>query len=150
MADPDLDIDIVYTRICEAIDEANVQGTTKKVTAKPFAPDSLDPPLFQLMEFVGDYDKTHGGLMELTITGRLMLARADLDGEAGQQEGRRLAGAGASTLKAAFRAMRGASGQPALDGAADDIHLRRVVGPRLYDYGEASYYGLEFTIFVMG
>jgi hypothetical protein len=46
--------------------------------------------------------------------------------------------------------MRGAPGQQALSGACDDLHLQRVQGPRLFNIGEAAYYGLEFTVFVMG
>lgn len=146
----DLDVDLVYERIAAAVNGANLMGATKKVTAAPYSPDALDPPHLQLAEFIGDFDKSFGGLMELVITARLMLARSDKDGIAGQQEARRLAGAGSNTLKAAFRQMRGAAGQDALSGACSDIHLRRITGPRLYDYGEAHYYGLELTIFVMG
>lgn len=148
----DLDIDLVYERIADAVNDAELvfTGGVKKVVAVEFAPDSLDPPLFQLMEFTGDYDRTYGGDMEIVITARLMLARADLDGKAGQKEARKLASAGTNTIRDALNdAPRDATGH-ALNGACDDLHLRRVTGPRLYDYGEANFYGLEFTIFVMG
>lgn len=147
-----LDIDLVYERIAEAVNDAELQvGTgTKKVVAVEFAPDSIDPPMFQLMEFTGDYDRTFGGDMEVVISARLMLSRADADGKAGQKEARKLASAGTNTVRSAlYAAPRDATGH-ALNGACDDLHLRRVVGPRLYDYGEAHFYGLEFTIFVMG
>lgn len=147
-----LDIDLVYVRIAEAVNDAELQAITggKKVVATEFAPDSVDPPLFQLMEFTGDYDRTFGGDMDVVITARLMLSRADADGKTGQKEARKLASAGTSTIRSAlYAAPRDATGH-ALNGACDDLHLRRVIGPRLFDYGEAHFYGLEFTIFVMG
>lgn len=144
----DLDIDAVYAGLAAAINDAELQGATQKVTATEFAPEALSVPHFFPAEFTADYDKTFGGLTELIVIARLMLSRAD--DKAGQAEARRLASAGQNTIRAALRAARGEPGEMALGGAADDVHLRRAQGPRLYEYGEHSYYGLEFTIFVMG
>lgn len=145
----ELDIDVVYQRICDAVNGAELDGNTATVTALPYMPDAVTPPVFHLDEFVADYDKDYGGGWELTITARLLLSRAT--DSTGQQEAQRLAGTGTNTMRAAISAAAGAPGQEALDGAADDIQVKRARGPRLYDYGDnAHFYGLEFTIFVLG
>lgn len=144
-----LDINLVYERIASAVNSASLQGETLQVTATAFSPDVPTVPHFFLAEFTGDYDRAYGGLMELTITARLMLSRSS--DETGQREARRLASAGADTIQEAINDARGAPGQAALSGACDDLWLRRVTGPRLYDYGtDGHFFGLEFMIFVMG
>ncbi len=145
----DLDINLVYERIAEAVNDATLDGETLRVTATAFSPDVPTVPHFFPAEFIADYDRTFGGLTELVITARLMLSRAS--DETGQREARRLASAGVNTIREAINTAAGSPGEMALDGAADDIHLRRATGPRLYDYGtDGHFYGLEFTIFVMG
>lgn len=144
-----MDIDDVCTAIAAAITTAALTVNDQRVTASPFAPDALMPPHFYTAEFIGDYDKTFGNpLTELTLTCRLMLTSAD--DRAGQQQAKILASTGTGTLHQTFRDMRGAPGQSALSGACDDLHLKRVAGPRLFTIGEAAFYGLEFTVFVMG
>lgn len=141
-----LDIHAVYTRFATAVNAAQLPGETLKVTAYAYAPDAPSPPCFHGAEFDGLYDKTFGGLMEITTTWRLLLSRQDE--ETGQREAQRLAGTGQNTVFAALRSAR-----PAIrsEGVCDDFHLRRVTGPRIYDYGsDGHFYGLEFTIFVMG
>lgn len=143
-----MDIDAVCTAIADAITDAELEAGGNRVTATPFASEALTAPHFYTAEFTGNYDKTFGALTELTLTCRLMLSRAD--DRSGQQGAKALASTGTGTIHAAFRAMRGEAGQAALGGAADDIHLQRVQGPRLYEIGQATFYGLEFTVFVMG
>lgn len=143
-----MDIDAVCEAIAAAITAAELEVNDKRVTATPFAADNLTPPHFYTAEFIGNYDKTFGALTELTLTCRLMTSSAD--DRAGQQQAKALASTGTGTLHDAFRNMRGAPGQAALSGACDDLHLQRVQGPRLFDIGEVAYYGLEFTVFVMG
>lgn len=143
-----MDIDDVYEAIAAAVNTAALDINGQRLTATAFAPDALTTPHFFPAEFVGSYEKSFNGLAELVITGRLMLSRAD--DLSGQQMAQRLAGTGESTIRSVIRSARGAPGQEALSGAADDIHLQRVQGPRLYEIGQASFYGLEFTIFVMG
>ncbi len=143
-----MDLDDVCTAIAQAITSAALDVGGNRVTATPFAPEALTAPHFYTAEFTGNYNQTYGALMDLTLTCRLMVSRSD--DKAGQQGAKALASTGAGTLSAAFLDMRGAPGQAALGGEADDIHLLRVQGPRLYEIGQASYYGLEFTVFVMG
>lgn len=144
-----MDIDDVCVAIAAAITAAALTVNDRRVTATPFAPDNLTPPHFYTAEFTGNYDRAMGGaLTELMLTCRLMLSPA-VDW-AGQQQAKTLASTGTGTLHQTFRGMRGAPGQKALSGACDDLHLQRVLGPRLFTIGEAGYYGLEFTVFVMG
>ncbi|HEX5995357.1 MAG TPA: hypothetical protein VFY84_09480 [Jiangellales bacterium] len=144
-----MDIAEVFTALATAVNGSAIQGTTLQVTATAFAPDVPTVPHFFPAEIVGDYDRTFGGLMEVVLTARLMLSRAT--DSTGHLEAVTLASPGVGTISAAIDAARGAPGQPALSGACDDLHLRRVTGPRLYDYGtDGHFFGLEFTIFVMG
>ena len=144
-----MDIDAVCQAIADAITTAALDVNGERLTATPFAPDAPTTPHFYTAEFTGNYDKTFANsLTDLTLTCRLMLARAD--DKTGQQQAKALASTGTGTLHQAFRDMRGAPGQSALGGAADDIHLQRVQGPRLHEIGQASFYVLEFTVFVMG
>lgn len=139
----------VYTALAAAVNGAQLMGETLQVTATAFAPDVPTVPHWFPAEFVGRYHRTHGGLMEMDITSRLMISRSS--DETGHLEALELAGAASDTMLEAIEAARGAPGQLALSGACDDLALRQVTGPRLYDYGtDGHFYGLEFTIFVMG
>jgi hypothetical protein len=143
-----MDIDAVCEAIAAGVTAAQLTVAGKRVTATAFAPDSVTEPHFFCAEFDGVYDQTFAGLTELTLTCRLLVSRAD--DVSGQSAVRALASTGSATVSAALLALRGAPGQPALSGAADDLHLRRVRGPRLYEVALVNYYGVEFTIFVMG
>lgn len=143
-----MDIDEVCTNIATAITDAALTVNGHQVTASAFAPDSLIPPHFYTAEFDIPYDRTMAAFSEMTLTCRLMLSRAD--DLSGQQQAKLLASTGTGTLHQTFRGMRGAPGAAALSGACDDLHLQRVRGPRLFDIGQESFYGLEFTVFVMG
>lgn len=143
-----MDVDEVCVAIATAVTAAALTVAEVRVTATPFVPDAPTVPHFFTAEYSGVYDKSFGGLTELTLTCRLIVSRAD--DQSGQTSARALASTGTGTIAAAFLAMRGAPGQPALSGACDDLHLVRVQGPRLYLFGEVQYYGLEFTVFVMG
>lgn len=143
-----MDLDAVCEAIADAVTDAELEVNGMRVTATAFSPDALAVPHFFTAEFVGNYDKTYGALVELTLTCRLMLARAD--DRSGQKAARALASTGVGTISAVLLAARGAPGQMALGGSADDLHLTRVAGPRLYEIGQVQYYGLEFTVFVMG
>lgn len=145
-----MDIDAVCTAIADAITTAQLSVNGQRVTATPFAADSYVVPHFYTAEFEAVYDQTFAAAPQMTLTCRLLLSAAD--DLAGQQQGKSLASTGAvNTLHQAFRDMRGDPGQSALSGACDDLHLQRARGPRLLDVGgDVSYYGIEFTILVVG
>lgn len=146
---PGLSIRAVYVGLADAVRVAELQGTTLQVTATPFAPDMPTVPHFFPAEFTGRFHRTYGGLMEMDVTARLMISRAT--DETGHLEALDLAGAHAESIIVAIEgAARDATGH-ALNGACDDLMVRQVTGPRLYDYGnDIHFLGLEFTIFVMG
>jgi hypothetical protein len=143
-----VDIDDVCEAIAAAITTAALTVGTARVTATPYTPDAVVAPHFHTAEWTATYDRSFAGLTELVLTARLLLSRAD--DKSAQKAAQQLASTGASTIVATLKAARGAPGQSALSGAADDLHVRSVAGPRLYAYGDDQYYGLEFTIFVMG
>lgn len=147
-----MDIDAVFTGLADAVNNAQLTGNTVRVTASAFMPDFPEVPHFYPYTFRGAYDKTFGGTLEVTVTAHLLLSRAEQENAIG--EATRLAGTGTNTIFAAIEAARGpASATPtALGGAADEVTVRSVEGPRLFDFGDGApkFWGLEFTIFVIG
>ncbi len=144
-----LDLDDVCEALAAAVTAAELTVNGQQVTATAFGPDAVTPPHFFTAEYVLTYDKTFGAESELTLTCRLIVARGtDYAAQKGMRE---LAShVGSNSIPAVFRAARGAPGQSALNGAADDLHLLRAQGPRLYEINKVEHYGLEFTVFVMG
>ncbi|GIH29092.1 hypothetical protein Aph01nite_74020 [Acrocarpospora phusangensis] len=115
-----------------------------------FVPDVVPPPAFYAGEVEIDFDKTFGrGMDEIQVTCRLLVSRAD-DRSGQALLDKYLAGSGEYSVKAALMAARGAPGEPALGGLADDLHLRRVQGYRLYQVGEVQFYGAELIVHVYG
>jgi len=144
-----LDVDAVCEALAAAVNAAALTINDQQVTATAFAPDAVSTPHFFCAEYVLNYDKTFGAESELTLTCRLIVARGT--DYAAQKGLRALAShVGSNSIPAVIRAARGAPGQAALDGAADDLHLVRAQGPRLYEINGVEHYGLEFTVFVMG
>lgn len=120
------------------------------LTCTGYVPDAMVAPCFYVGEVDVNYDQTHGrGLDELLITCRVLAGRAD-DRSAQRILDGMLSGAGQASLKAAFETARGAPGQLALGGLADDIHLQRVQGYRWYEHQGSSYVGAELAVRVIG
>lgn len=115
-----------------------------------YCPDSVPEPCFYVGEVEIDFDKTFGrGMDELRVTCRLLVSRAD--DRAGQAAlDTYLAGSGATSIKAALVAARGAPGVAALGGLCDDLHLVRVQGYRMYQVGEVQFYGAEMIVRIIG
>lgn len=139
----------VYTNLAAEIQAAEILVGDTALTATAFAPDALVVPHFFGAEFIGQYHKSYGGLLNIQMTWRLMVSRGD--DRSGQEAAWDLASStGDGTLLDAIEGARGAPGQKALSGAADDIVLQRVSGPRLFVFGTTEYYGLEFGLYVTG
>ncbi|MGI5293269.1 hypothetical protein ACQEVF_59530 [Nonomuraea polychroma] len=115
-----------------------------------YCPDSVPEPCFYVGEIEIDFDRAfQRGMDEMRVTCRLLVSRAD--DRAGQRAlDTYLSGSGASSIKAAFHAARGAPGQPALGGLCDDLHLTRVQGYRMYEVGEVKFYGAELIVRIIG
>lgn len=121
-----------------------------KLVCTGYLPDSVVTPCFYVAEVEINFDKAHGrGMDELLFTCRAYASRAD-DRSSQQILDAMLSGSGAASLKAAIEAARGAPGEMALGGLADDLHLQRVQGYRWFEHAGSTYLGAELTIKVIG
>lgn len=125
-------------------------GVKGSLTCTGYTPDSVTEPHFFVGEFTVEFDKTFGrGEDEAEFTCRVLVGRAD-DRAAQEVLDALLSSAGPSSLKAAIENARGAPGQPALGGLADDLHVMRVQGYRWYEHAGAEYVGAELVVRVIG
>jgi hypothetical protein len=144
-----LDVDNVAIALAAAVTTAAVSLNGQRVTATDFIPDAITPPHFGVAEFTNTFHRSFGGRDEYLVTCRLFTSRAD-DAE-GQRTARQAASSiGSESILAALEAARGDVGSLALNGAADDLVVQSARGPRLYQVGEANFYGVEFVVFVTG
>jgi hypothetical protein len=121
-----------------------------KLVCTGYVPDSVVTPCFFVAEVDINFDKAMGrGLDELLFTCRVLAGRAD-DKSAQRILDALLSGAGPASLKQALEAARGAPGEMALGGLADDLHLQRVQGYRWYEHQGSSFVGAELAIKVIG
>nr|WP_203691348.1 hypothetical protein [Streptomyces sp. SID12488] len=121
-----------------------------KLTSTGYVPDSVVVPCFFVAEVDINFDKTMGrGTDELMFTCRVLAGRAD-DRSSQRVLDALLSGAGVASLKQALETARGAPGELALGGAADDLHLERVQGYRWYEHQGSSYVGAELAVKVIG
>nr|WP_206316360.1 hypothetical protein [Streptomyces sp. C1-2] len=121
-----------------------------KLTSLGYTPDAVVTPVFFVGEVEITYDRAMGrGLDELQFTCRVLAGRAD-DRSTQRVLDAMLSGSGQASLKAAIEAARGAPGEMALGGLADDLHLERVQGYRWYEHAGATYLGAELAIKVIG
>lgn len=143
-----MDINAVYDALVAAINGAQLTGNTLQVTAGKGLT-YPDPPYFLPFTFQVNYDRSFAGQADATVTAYLLLSRAE-DVNA-MQEALTLSSSGADTIRDALEAARGVPGQMALSGVANDLQLKTAQGPRLLDFGtDGHFWGVEFTIFVLG
>jgi len=121
-----------------------------KLTATGYVPDAITEPHFFVGEVEVTYDRAMGrGLDQLDLTCRALVGRQD-DRASQKILDALLSGSGPASLKAAIEAARGAPGQMALGGLADDMHVMRVQGYRWYEHQGTTYVGAELAIKVIG
>ncbi|MFG2699533.1 hypothetical protein [Streptomyces sp. NPDC048386] len=121
-----------------------------KLTCTGYTPDSIVAPHFFVAEYTQDYDKAFGRSKdELEFTSRVLVSRSD-DQASQRILDAMLSGSGTASLKVAIEAARGAPGEYALGGLADDLHVTRVQGYRWYEHEGAQYVGAELIIRVIG
>jgi hypothetical protein len=143
-------ISAVRDAIADAARVVQLPAGIGKLTSLGYVPDSVVVPVFFVGEVDIVYDKTMGrGTDELQFTCRVLAGRAD-DRSAQRILDALLSGAGEASLKQAIEAARGAPGELALGGLADDLHVERVQGYRWYEHAGASYVGAELAIKVIG
>lgn len=119
-------------------------GTVTGLRAFEYVPDDCYPPTFFVGEVDGQFDQAFGrGMDQLTVTCRLLVAWAN--DRAGQKNlDGYLSGSGAQSLKAALESDR------TLGGAAADSHVSGFSGYGLYEMNGNQYYGVEFSVTVIG
>lgn len=145
-----MQISLIRDAIADAARVIVLPAGIGKLTCTGYTPDSIVAPCFFVAEVEITYDKAMArGLDELLYTCRVLAGRAD-DRSSQRILDAMLSGAGTASLKAAIEAARGAPGQMALGGLADDLHLERVQGYRWYEHQGSSYVGAEFVIKVIG
>ncbi|MFJ5804868.1 hypothetical protein [Streptomyces sp. NPDC093093] len=120
------------------------------MTCTGYTPDSIIAPCFFVAEYTVAFDKAFGrALDETELTCRVLVGRAD-DQSSQRLLDAMLSGAGPASIKAALVAARGAPGEGALDGHADDVHLERVQSVRWYEHQGTTYVGAELIVKVIG
>lgn len=145
-----MDIYAVREAIADAARATVMPAGVPKLNCSGYTPNSVTAPHFFVAEYEIDFDKAHGrALDEVEFTCRILLGRAD-DKAAQRTLDGLLSGSGPGSLKASIEAARGAPGEAALGGLADDLHLRRMQGNRWYEHNGTQYVGAELILKVIG
>ncbi len=144
-----MQISLIRDAIAAAASTVVLPAGIGKLKCTGYIPDSVVTPCFYVGEVEVNYDKAMGRkLDELLITARVCASRSD--DRAGQRiVDALLSGGGPASLKAAIEAARGAPGELALGGLADDLHVQRVQGYRWFEHANLPYVGAEFAIKVI-
>jgi hypothetical protein len=145
-----VDITAVRKALADAASGVILPAKTGSLTTTWYLPDAVTEPHFFIAEYDQDFDKVFGrGQDEITFTCRLLVGRAD---ESSAQEvlDLMLSGAGNASLKEVLERARGAPGQMALGGLADDFHVTRTQGNRWYEHNGTQYVGAEIIVRVIG
>lgn len=138
-----MDIDAV----CQGL--ASAASSITGLHCFDYLPDAVPEPCFYVGEINIDYHQTAGGKISADVMCRVLVSRAD-DLSAQRALRAYMQNTGTYSIRAALEAARGAPGQPALSGAADDLIVRRMQGHRFYLVGETEYLGAEWLVQVIG
>ncbi|MFG3323724.1 hypothetical protein ACGF3J_37335 [Streptomyces sp. NPDC048171] len=121
-----------------------------KLKCTGYVPDAILAPCFFVGEVEVNFDKAMGRkLDELLFTCRVLAGRQD-DRSSQRIIDALLSGSGPASLKQAIEQARGAPGEMALGGLADDLHLQRVQGYRWFEHAASTYVGAELVLKVIG
>lgn len=119
------------------------------LTVSAFVPGQVTAPMFFVAEYDIEYDKTFGGDDAIDYTCRVLVGRGD-DQAAEEVLDQMLQRGGPASLKTAIEVARGAPGEAALGGLADDLRVVRTQGNRLYEHAGVQYLGAELIVHVIG
>lgn len=145
-----MQLSAVRAAIADAARTVQLPTGIAKMTATGYVPDAITAPHFFTAETDITYDQAMNRRMDaLDITCRVLVGRQD-DRTAQRVLDGLLSGAGPASLKAAIEAARGAPGEAALGGLADDLRIERVQGYRWYEHNGVQYVGAEIVIHVIG
>ncbi|MGW6395409.1 hypothetical protein ACWFR1_34075 [Streptomyces sp. NPDC055103] len=140
----------VRAAIADAARQVVMPAGTAKLTCSGYIPDAVSHPHFFVGEYSVEFDKAMArALDECEFTCRVLVGRAD--DRAGQEVlDALLDGSGPASLKQAIETARGAPGEYALGGLADDLRVTRIQGYRWYEHQGTQYVGAELIIRVIG
>lgn len=120
------------------------------LNALDYVPDDLPNTAFYVGEMDVDPNVTFGsragtrrGTDQGTITCRVLVARST-DKYAIRKMRKYMAGSGVNSLLQAIQADK------TLDGSCSSSKVSRISGNRLFNVGEAKFYGFEIDVFVIG
>lgn len=145
-----MQISAVRAAIAHAAQAVVLPDGLPKLTCTGYVPDAVTEPHFFTGEVDVTYDRAMGRAMdELQIVCRVLVGRGD---DIASQEvlDALLSGSGPASLKSAIEAARGAPGEYALGGLADDLQVMRVQAYRWYEHASSTYVGAELVIKVIG
>lgn len=145
-----MDIFAVRGAIADAARAVVMPTGTAKLTATGYATDAVTVPHFYVGDYTIDFDKTFKrGQDDIEFTCAVLVSRSDdLSGQKTLDS--LLSGSGPTSLKVAIEVARGAPGQAALGGLADDLHVTRVQSYRFYEVAGIQYLGAELVVRVIG
>ncbi|MFA3877541.1 hypothetical protein ABS735_28345 [Streptomyces sp. MMCC 100] len=145
-----MQISAVRDAIADAARTVVLPAGIGKLVCTGYVPDAVTTPCFFVGEVEVSFDKAMGRrLDELLFTCRVLAGRQD-DRASQRIVDALLSGSGPASLKQAIEQARGAPGEMALGGLADDLHLQRVQGYRWFEHGTSTYVGAELVIKVIG
>jgi hypothetical protein len=140
----------VRNAIADAARAVVLPAGVQQLICTGYLPDAVTAPHFFVGEYTQEFDKTFGrGMDEAEFTCRVLVGTSD-EQAAQTVLDALLSGAGPASLKEAIEAARGAPGQMALGGLADDLHVMRIQGYRWYEHAGTQYVGAEIIIRVIG
>ncbi|WP_328465532.1 hypothetical protein OHA21_43835 [Actinoplanes sp. NBC_00393] len=116
-----------------------------------YSPHAPTVPAFTIGEVSINPHETFRGMETYDVTCSVLTSTAD--DEAGQELlDKLLAKSGTYSVREALLDARGAPGELALDGAADDLSIERIDGYRMLAYAgqDSTYYGADITVRVIG
>ncbi|MEU1602685.1 hypothetical protein [Micromonospora matsumotoense] len=128
---------------------ANAAAAVPGLIGYGYSPDSITVPCFVPTEVELEVNQSFGGYDKATITCHVLVSATD-DKFGQKQLDELLSRTGPRSVRAALNAARGAPGEYALNGAADDFTVTRIQGYRRYVFGDTSYFGAEIVIEVLG
>ncbi|MEU9285968.1 hypothetical protein AB0D57_14890 [Streptomyces sp. NPDC048275] len=145
-----MQISAIREAIAEAARAVVLPEGLAKLTCSGYVPDAVVAPHFFVAEYEQVFDRGMSrSLDELTFTTRVLVGRGD-DKAAQKLLDAMLSGSGPASLKQTIELARGAPGEYALGGLADDLHVMRVQGYRWYEHASSTYVGAELMIKVIG
>ncbi|MEU9065452.1 hypothetical protein AB0D60_00960 [Streptomyces sp. NPDC048306] len=145
-----MQISAVRDAIADAARTVVLPAGIGRLVCTGYVPDAVTTPCFFVGEVEVTFDKAMARkLDELLFTCRVLAGRAD-DRASQRIVDALLSGSGPASLKAAIEQARGAPGEMALGGLADDLHLQRVQAYRWFEHAGSTYIGAELVIKVIG